>query len=73
MSATNDDKKAEQNRERVRRFFEVHGEVTRVGMVWPRALLTRIDEVATRLGVSRRAWIVGVCEKALTRLERKGD
>ncbi|MDA8205436.1 MAG: hypothetical protein M0Z36_05155 [Thermaerobacter sp.] len=65
------EKKRLQNRERVHRFFEKHGEVARVGMVWPRALLKRIDEAAARLGVSRRAWILGACEKALAKVEKK--
>lgn len=65
------DKKAGQNRERVRRFYERHGEVVRAGMVWPRDLLKRVDKAAARLGVSRRAWILDVCQKALAKVEKR--
>lgn len=58
--------------ESVKKYFATHrDEIKHVGMTWPRTLLKRIDEAAARLGVSRRAWILGACEKALAKVERK--
>ena len=70
------DAKAEKKRvrhlESVKRYFLVHrGEIKHVGMTWPIALLKRIDEAAAVKGVSRRAWLLELCEKELARLQKK--
>ena len=69
------DDKAEKKRlahlEAVQRYFETHkSELKHTGMTWPIPLIKRIDEAAAKAGVSRRAWILGVCEAELTRLAK---
>lgn len=64
--------KKRRNLEAVRRYFRRHkGELQHIGMTWPLALIRRIDEIAAAAGTSRRAWILGVCEKALAKVEKK--
>ncbi|MHB1608431.1 MAG: hypothetical protein ACYCXX_07295 [Acidiferrobacter thiooxydans] len=70
------DVKAEKKRlrhlESVKKYFAMHrGEIKHVGMTWPIVLLKRIDEAAAVAGVSRRAWLLALCERELTRLQKK--
>jgi hypothetical protein len=69
------DAKAEKQRlrhlESVKKYFAAHrGEIKHVGMTWPVALLKSIDEAAAVAGVSRRAWLLALCERELTRLRK---
>lgn len=68
----NAEKKRKRHLEAVQRYFEVHrGELKHIGMTWPIRLLERVDEAAVGAGLSRRAWILGVCEKELARLIKR--
>lgn len=65
------EKKRVRHLEAVQRYFQAHkGELKHVGMTWPIALLERVDEAAQAAGISRRAWILAVCEKELGRLAK---
>lgn len=70
------DAKAEKKRlrhlEAVQRYFQAHkGELKHIGMTWPIPLLKKIDEAAVAAGVSRRAWLLALCEREIARLEKR--
>jgi hypothetical protein len=65
------EKKRRQNLEAVKKYFQARrGEIKHIGMTWPIPLIKKIDEAAARAGVSRRAWVVDVCERELARLAK---
>lgn len=56
---------------RVKKYYQNHSEIRKVGMTWPVDLLERIDKAALAAGMSRQAWLKTICEAALASTKQK--
>jgi macrodomain Ter protein organizer (MatP/YcbG family) len=62
-------KKALQNRARVARFYERHGDLKKISVVMPISLWARIGKAAERAGVSRTQFVIQACREKMKRKE----
>ncbi len=65
------EKRRLQHLARVKKYYQAHSEIRKVGMTWPVDLLERIDKAALTAGMSRQAWLNATCEAALASTKKK--